>query len=201
MVISEIKSYLPKAHFFDNKGNKVESGEQMKILGFHFSTSPDMSAQVEAIKKRFRSRTRILRHLGHRVFSEQDLIKVYRSVILPVHDYCSCVCNCSLTLSQATALERLQAQALKSIFGYEHSYRSLLQRTGLETLQVRRDNRCKKFAKKMLANDRFRHWFPLSSIARPTRNRLPYQGSYARTKRLYNPPVYHMQRLLYGKAS
>ena len=139
MVISEIKSYLPTAHFFDSKGDRVGTVEKMKILGFHFSSSPDMTEQVNAIKKIIRSRTWILKHLGHRGFNTDDLVRVYRSIILPIHDYCSCVYNSLLTLSQATALERLQALALKSIFGYEHSYNSLLQVTGLETLQARRD--------------------------------------------------------------
>ena len=201
MVISEIKGYLPAAHFFDNQGNKVNSVDEMKILGFHFSSNPDMSAQVASIKKKFRSRVWILRHLGHRGFSRDDLLKVYRSIILPVHDYCSCVYNSSLTLGQASALERLQAQALKSIYGYEHSYRSLLEMSGLERLQTRRDNRCKKFATKCLGSERFRGWFPLNTIARPSRSRLPYMEAFARTKRLYNSPIFHMRRLLNGKNS
>ena len=93
--------------------------------------------QVAAIKAKFRSRTWIVRHFGHRGFTKENLVSVYRSVILPVPDYCSCVYNSSLTLTQASALERLQAQALKSIYGYEHSYQSLLQKTGLKRLQER----------------------------------------------------------------
>ena len=199
MVISEIKGYLPSAHFYDNQGSRVDSSDEMKILGFHFSSSPDMSAQVTAIKKKFRARIWILRHLGHRGFSKEDLLKVYRSVILPVHDYCSCVYNSTLTITQASALERLQAQALKSIYGYELSYSSLLEVSGLEKLQARRDNRCRKFASKCLENDRFREWFPLNTIARPTRGRLNYVETFARTKRLYNSPIFHMRRLLNGK--
>ena len=119
-------------------------------------------------------------------------------VILPIHDYCNCVYNSSLTLTQAAALERLQAQALKTIFGYEHSYRSLLEMTGLSTLQARRDARSEKFARKCLASPRFRAWFPLQANERSTRNPLTYQEKFARTKRLYNSPLYHMRRVLNG---
>ena len=199
LLISELKNYIPTAYFTDSEGNKITAGNTMKILGFNFSSDPDMTAQVAAIKAKFRSRTWILRHLGHRGFSKEDLVKVYRSIILPVHDYCSCVYNSSLTLTQASALERLQAQALKSIYGYEHSYQSLLQVTGLKRLQDRRDDRCDAFAKKALLNDRFRAWFPLNYIARPTRNPLTYTEDYARTKRLFNSPLYHMRRRLNGK--
>ena len=173
----------------------------MKILGFNLSSDPDMSAQVRSIKAKFRSRTWILRHLQHRGFTKADLVKVYRSVILPIHDYCSCVYNSSLTLTQASTLERLQSQALKAIYGYEHSYRSLLEKTGLKSLQQRRDDRCLKFARKCLANDRFKSWFPVNVIARPTRSHLPYREDFARTKRLYNSPLFHMRRLLNGKTT
>ena len=148
---------------------------------------------------KFKLRTWILRHLKHRKFTNSDLLKVYRCVILPIHDYCSCVYNSSVTLTQATAMERLQAQALKAIYAYEHSYRSLLQVTGLEKLQVRRDNRCRKFAQKAAFSQRFREWFTLNNIARPTRGQLLYREFHARTNRLYNSPVYHMRWPLNGR--
>ena len=200
LLISELKNYIPTAYFTDNEGTKITAGNTMKILGFNFSSDPDMTAQVAAIKAKFRSITWILRHLGHRGFSKEDLVKVYRSIILPVHDYCSCVYNSSLTLVQASALERLQAQTLKSIYGYEHSYQSLLHITGLKRLQERRDNRCDSFARKALLNDLFKSWFPLNHIARPTQNHLPFAEDFARTKRLFNSPLYHLRRCLNGKA-
>ena len=199
LLISELKSYLPAAYFLDADGSKIETASSMKILGFEFSAEPNMAAQVRAIQVKFWSRKWILNHLGHNGFSKADLLKVYKAVILPVHDYCSCVYNSSLTLTQANALERLQAQALKAIYGYEHSYRSLLELTGLKTLQARRDYRCDKFAQKCLQSPKFRKWFPLNPVNRPTRNPLPYEEKFARTKRLYNSPLYHMRRRLNGR--
>ena len=114
LCISELKSYLPKVYFKDQEGNTVESKETIKILGFNFSTSPDMSAQVEAIRKGFVARIWSLRHLRHSGLEDTDLLKVYKSILLPVHDYCSCVFNSSLTQTQVSALERLEAQALKA---------------------------------------------------------------------------------------
>ena len=197
LLISEIKSYNPAAYFTDSDGNKITSGNHMTILGFDFSSNPDMSAQVKRIRRTFTSRIWILRHLGHSGFSKEDLLRVYKSVLLPVHDYCSCVFNSSLTQTQANALERLQSQALKAIYGYEYSYRSLLQTTGLETLQERRDRRSDKFAAKCLTNPRYRDWFPLNPVpSRAVRQRNRYQEHFARTKRLYNSPLYYMRRRL-----
>ena len=124
----------------------------------------ETALQVKDIRRKYLARIWTLRHLGHRGFEEQELVKVYRSVILPVHDYCS-----SLTLTQATVLERLQAQSLKLIYGYHHSYASLRQMTGLDTLQERRDKRDLKFAQKCLASDRYKAWFSLNPIERITR--------------------------------
>ena len=171
----------------------------MKILGFHFSADPKMAEQVRSIRRKFMARILSLRHLGHRGFGESDLVRDYRSVILPVHDYCLCVFNSSLTQTQAAVLKRLQAQSLKAIYGYQHSYSKLVELTGLTTLQLRRDNRDINFARKCLASDRYRHWFPLNPVQRVTRQPLPYKETRCRTNRLYNSPIYNMRQRLNGK--
>ena len=114
LLLSEVKSYRPAAHFFDADGNKISTKLSMKILGMHFSGDPDMAEQVKEIKRKFRSRMWILRHLGHNGFN--DLLKVYQSMILPCHDYCSVVFHSSLTATQAASLERLQSQAFVCLF-------------------------------------------------------------------------------------
>ena len=196
MLISDLKSYEPKSFFFDSGGARIEGTDTMKILGMVFSSSPDMSAHVANIKKKFKSRMWILRHLGHRGFSASDLLKVYKASIVPVHDYCSVVYHSSLTQTQSDSLERLQAQALKCIFGYEYSYRALLEMTGLSTLKVRRENRCDKFALKSSADPRFQGWFPLAGATRHVRHRGRYQEIRARTNRLHNSPIFDLRRRL-----
>ena len=99
---------------------------------------------------------------------KQDLLAVYKSTILPMHDYCSTVFNSSLTITQSGQLERLQAMALKAIFGFDHSYCSLLSLSGLTSLKQRRDKRGDLFAAKCLANPRLSSWFPLHVPVRLT---------------------------------
>ena len=189
MLISELKAYQPKAYFSDSDNNQVQSGNAMKILGFHYGTDVDMTAQVESTRKKFYARKWVLNHLAHVGFSKNDLLKVYRSVILPIHDYCSCGYSSSLTQHQVGALERLHAQALKTIYGYEYSYWALLEMTGLSTLKARREARCLKFARKCLESPRHKKWFPVQLVQRPTRRPLVYSETFARTKRLYNSPA------------
>ena len=196
LLISEVKSYIPKSYFYDADNNKITSGNNMKVLGFHLSSAPDMTAQVESIRRKFRTRVWILRHLAHCGLKPPDLVKVYRSVILPCHDYCSVVYHSSLTCAQSDQLERLQSQALKSIFGYEHSYRSLLEMTGLQSLRERREARFTKFAVKAASNPRYAGWFPRVQHSRTLRSRPPYQEFQARTSRLFNSPLYDLRRRL-----
>ena len=195
LLISELKSYAPTAHFFDQDGNI----DTMKVLGVHFSSEPGMAAQVADIKRKFTSRIWALRHLGRLGMSKNDLLSVYKSTILPTHDYCSTVFNSSLTLTQSGQLERLQAMALKAIYGFDHSYRSLLSISGLSLLKARRDERGDRFATRCLTNPRFAAWFPAQPHARVTRRPLAFMEERARTSRLYSSPIFHLRRRLNGK--
>ena len=88
--------------------------------------------------------------------SQSDLPTVYKAMILPMHDYCSTVFNVSLTLTQSGQLERLQAMALKAIYGFDHSYHFLLSISGLTSLKARRDERGDRFVMRCLTNPGFR---------------------------------------------
>ena len=89
LCISESRTYKAKAFIEDAEGVEVDSVEKLKVLGLNFSCRPDMADQVDAICQKFRARIWTLRHLHHRGFSQEDLLKVYKSTILPYHHYCS----------------------------------------------------------------------------------------------------------------
>ena len=52
--ISDAMSYQAEAFIKDWEGNRIESGDLLKILGFHFSDRPTVHAHVKALQKRFR---------------------------------------------------------------------------------------------------------------------------------------------------
>ena len=195
LLISELKSYVPEAFFFDSAGQKIKTKEHLKVLGVHFSSTPDMQAQVKDIRRKFNSRMWVLRHLAHRGFTAEDLLAVYKSTLLPCHDYCSVVYHSSLTKYQSDQLERLQAQALKCIYGYQYSYRELLLMTNLKTLRDRREDRCTKFAVKSLNNPALAGWFPTNNN-RTGRHGKTYQEFFARPSRLQNSPLFDLRRRL-----
>jgi hypothetical protein len=92
-------------------------------------------------------------------------------------------------------LERIQAQALKIIYGFGYSYRELLEKTGLEMLSERRLKAIDKFTTGCL-NGKFAGWFPLTHTRRSARNPRPYVEKHARCDRLRNSPLYFMRRRL-----
>ena len=76
LCISDSRTYKASAFIESSDGATISSVDNLKILGVHFSNKPDMSAQVEAVCRKFRARVWKLRHLHHRGFSQEDLLKV-----------------------------------------------------------------------------------------------------------------------------
>ena len=169
----------------------------MKILGFHFPSKPTMHAHVGALQKRFRRQYWTLYHLKRAGFKEEELAKVYRTVILPIADYCQVVYHAMITDEQDQQIERLQSKALKCIY---HSYASMRKLAGVSTLRQRRIEAADKFASKCAGSDCFARWFPLRQAGRAgVRRGEKYLEEFARCDRLKNTPIFYMRRRMNGK--
>ena len=130
-----------------------------------------------------------------------ELAQVYRTCILPVADYCAVVYHAILTDEQDQVVERLQAGALRCIYGWDVSYSRMRELAGVTTLRERRIQACDKFAAKCVASRRFKEWFPLKGGTRTSarKNTEKYLEEYARCNRLRNTPIFFMRRRLNGK--
>ena len=122
-------------HIEDVAGNELTSGASMKILGFHFSASPTVEEHVRAIRRRFRQKYWVLIHLKSFGFTEEELARVYRTVVCPVADYCAVVFHSMLTDAQDEELDRCQAHALHCIYGMGTSYSEMRKKAGVTTLR------------------------------------------------------------------
>ena len=192
-------NYKTAAYIEDRDGVWVESGDKLKILGCHFSDCSNVGAYVDALKKRFGERYWVLRHLRRNGFSEEDLLKVYTSMVRPVAGCMQEVYHSMLTDPQDESIKRLQSHALRCIYGSSISARRLRDLSGLTTLRERRIQQCNKFAHKCADSDRFEHWFPHREGGRATRAREEFVEEFARCDCLYNSPIYYMRRRLDGK--
>jgi hypothetical protein len=183
------------------RGDRVVSERRrVKILGFTFDNKPTVAAHIEETIKKTRRRYWVLRHLKNYGFTSEELVAVYQSLVRSVIEFCSVVYHSLLTDEQSKSLERLQLQALKCIYGYAgESYRSLLEKAGLEKLETRRLAAIDRFTDKCLKN-RFASWFPHTRGRRSGRTCRPYEEKYACCDRLRDSPLYFMRRRLNDRA-
>ena len=197
MTVSDSRTFKPECYIEAIGGEILQSDkENIKILGFIFENRPSVATHVEETIKKTRRRYWVLRHLRRYGFDEKELVMVYQSLLRPVLEYCSVVYHSLLTGALSANIERVQYQALKCIYGCTgESYRTLLQKAGIENLETRRLKAIDNFTKKCLEG-RFEGWFPLRQTTRTTRSTRPYEEKYARCDRLKNSPLYFMRRRL-----
>ena len=197
--VSGAQSYEAHSYIKDSEGTEICSGGSMKVLGFHLSSRPTVHAHVNALCKRMRRQYWVLYNLRKAGFDDDELPRVYRTCLLPILDYCSVVYHSSLTDDQDQKIERLQAGALRCIYGYTVAYSLMREKAGVTTLRERRVVACDKFAEKC-ASGRFSDWFPRREAGRRgARNSEVYLEEYARCNRLRDSPLFFMRRRMNGK--
>ena len=200
--VSDSLSYTADAYMYDSEQERIGCSDNFKALGMVFSNRPTMAPHVEFVVRKFRQRFWTLRNLKASGFTEEELVKVYTTMIRPVAEYCCAVYHSSLTDEQDERLERLQSHALKAIYGPGLSARKLREKSGLDTLRARREQYCDKFASKCASNPRFVDWFPLKenrTSSRLAKNKETYLETKARCDRLKNSPLHYFRRRLNGK--
>ena len=138
-----------------------------------------------------------IRNLKKANIRTQSLVIIYCSLIRSAIEYAAPVYAHFLTGEQSQALERLQMQSLKTIFGFKHSYDHCLRLSGLQKLETRREKLVLKFAQKLAGNPMWNHWFPLQpECPHNLRRTRTYREEFASKERLKNSPIFAMRRLL-----
>ena len=199
LCVSDSLSYKAEAYILDGDGDRIDSVDSLKVLGFTFSAKPSVGSHVESVVKRMRQQTWALRHLAKTGFNTEELVRVYNSLLLPIADYCAPAYHSLTTDIQDQLLERAQVGALRAIYGYGKSARQLRQEAGVLTLRERRIEATDKFARKCLNSPRFCKWFPRKTGRASARNGEEFQEDFAKCERLRNSPIYYMRRRLNGK--
>ena len=77
---------------------------------------------MKLVQKKFKSRVWLLRHLKRSGLNASELVTVYKTMGRPVVEYCSSVFHTLITEADSHELERIQMQALKSIYSWKLSY-------------------------------------------------------------------------------
>ena len=113
------------------------------------------------------------------------------------------VWSAGLTSDDIIALERVQKTACAIILGRAYTgYEDALEQLGLGTLEARRIDLCRKFARKASENKKYQHWFVESDAAAQeikTRSRKQlnkYKDVKFRTDRFRDSPLPYLTSLL-----
>ena len=154
-----------------DQGGKIESCDEIIVLGFKFWKRPTVAAHVDFIKTKMRTRSWIVRHLKQAGIPAKDILTVFSSSIRSVIEYASPAYHSLLFGCQSEDLEKMQRRALKVAYGYRTSYSRALELSGLSRLDAQRGDIFHRFSRKVQANSAFKSW--LSTAANPD---LPAMG-------------------------
>ena len=172
-----------------------------KLLGVWISQDLSWERNTTEMCRRAYSRMSMITKLKYVGVSVQDLIEVYVLFIRSVLEYCAVAFHSSLTVQQATDIERVQKTCLKVILGDKYTtYSEALVECGLQTLHDRREVRCLNFALKSMKHPINRRIFPLNKNlgkeGNLVRNREVVEVNFARTESYRKSAVPFCQRML-----
>ena len=168
---SAATSYEAKAVLKGSQGETISSVRTIKTLGYLLDADCGQTSNVKAICSKLRARTWALPVLKRSGYQQEDIVRIFCSMIRPTVEYCSPAWGSLLTQQQSTDIERQQIQALKHIFGAKISARKLRELAGVKSLEPKRGRRL--------------------SVG----HRL-YEESTFRTDRHLNSPKNYLRRLL-----
>ena len=125
-------------------GSCIESVTSFKLLGVFISTDLSWLTHCDYVIKKANRRLYALRKLRGCGVPASDIVIIYCSLIRSVLEYASVV-FANLPRYLSLALEKVQKRALTIIFGPALSYEQALAKAGITSLEVRREQACRKF--------------------------------------------------------
>ena len=140
-----------------------------------------------------------MRRVANFSTSEADKKIIYIQYVRSILEQSCVVWHSSLTKENSDDLERVQKCALRIILGNRYKdYENGLKMIGLETLEQRRINLCRKFALKSLKHEKTKSMFPLRKNEHGMKKRKDekFAVQFARTKRFQNSSIIYMQKQL-----
>jgi hypothetical protein len=140
----------------------------------------------------------MLTKLKYAGVSTDELLEIYKLFVRTTTEYCSVAFHSSLTAKQSRSIEKIQSTSLKIIYQKNYgSYEDACIKSGLKTLEQRRQDRCLRFSLKCLAHPRNKQMFPLNEkVSHDVRNREVYKVNHANTEAYRNSAIPFCQRLL-----
>ena len=177
----------------------LEILESTKLLGTIIQNDLKWEQNTANIVTKANARMELLRRVASFGASKDDLKNIYILYVRSLLEHSCTVWHSSLTGEDISDLERVQKSAMKVILQENYNgYRNALNSLDLETLFMRRENLCLKFAQKCVQNKKTKHMFPLKNKTHKMeiRNSEKFKVQYANTERLKDSSIPYIQHLL-----
>ena len=182
-------------------GNTLDRIEEIKLAGVWLTTWLDWDKNTRELCRKAYARMTMLTKLKYVGVPTEDLITVYILYIRSLLEYCSVVWHSTLTVEQSQNIENVQKLCLKVILGEEYpGYAKALEYYGLNSLSVRRQEKCLKFGLKSLLHPVHSRMFPVNPqmLNNPhnTRNSEHFKVNWAKSESYRKSAIPHIQRML-----
>ena len=199
MCVSGATSFKASVEIQGRDG-EIVGRDSLKCLGVTIDSDCSFTTHTKNVAAKLRGKTWALSRLKRMGMSEDELKKVYVSVIRPSAEYASVAWHSLLNGQQAHSIEKQQNQALKNIVGIGLSAQKMREKLELKTLEERREASVLKFAQKCKKNPRFSHWFTDRQASRYERRknvnyRELVEPRYRTLRHKRSPLNYMIQRL------
>ena len=177
----------------DNK--QLDVNYKTKLLGIIITSDCKWKENTSYIIKKASKRIWFLRRLKLLGASNATLIDYYHKSIRPVLEFGSPIWTGALTQANINDIEKIQKTSFKIILGQNYStYHEALIELEQITLEERRKNACKKFAKNCSKHAKMSPFFKRTNDW--TRHSKPFIEPMTKSKRAFNGPVPFLIRLL-----
>ena len=164
------RDFFPRFSFNESELQVVD---ESKLLGVIIRNDLSWSSHTSDIIKRGNKKLWCLKRLKKFGASTQELLDVYNKQVGSLLEFAAPVWHPSLTGGDKRRIERVQKSAFSIILGRNFkSYRRALSSLKMDSLFVRREKLCKKFALKSLKHPKFKNWFKLNSKPLSTREEI-----------------------------
>ena len=199
MKFSRSRSYDFPMEYTLGSPTILEERTTLKILGIQIQSNLRWNEQVNQMISRASKTSWVLRRMRALGVDKWTLVEYWKTEGR-VHLEMACpVWHSSLTLAQARSLERCQRVAMAAIVGHwAPSLTDQLQDLGLERLESRRVQICKRFAHTTATKSRHKDIFTVaaSRLPRPGKVSRVYREPLARTAMYRRSAVPYLTRLL-----
>ena len=187
-----------------SEDNFIEVVDEMKPLGIRIRSDLRWNSNTNALVAKGYKRLWMLRNLKRYGANDHQLFEVYIQQVRSILEQNCPVWNSGLTQHEDRIIERVQRAAVAIIRKDQFSsYHEALSKLSLETLALRREKLCLRFATKAYKHPKFKSWFSMNKRTVKTRTVLPpLKVIRTRTKHYKKSPLpdQHIEQISHIKS-